>query len=102
MRPLGEAWADGWHTGMKVDYVNDLGVSSSSFTPLAIDLLAARISDAIPLGAKVSVYAHGFTPIGDGAHKVHRNTQREDGAIVLGPDTASPRWLLFHFDNQTF
>jgi hypothetical protein len=27
---------------------------------------------------------------------------RDDGAIVLGPDAAMPRFLRFDFDQQTF
>ena len=99
---LGGAWADGWHTAPTLDYAIDLGVHSASFAPYALDVLSARISDAIPLGAKISVFASGFAPVGDGAHKVHRNGIGSDGALVVGPDSASPHWMLFHFDTQTF
>jgi len=95
----GDPWSEGWHTGATLDYASSLRVHAASFTPLELDALAARIYDAIPVGAKISVYATGFDATG--AHDVHRRGSGSDGAIVLDPDT-SPRWLLFHFDNQTF
>jgi hypothetical protein len=33
---------------------------------------------------------------------VHRNRTTEDGAIVIAPDSASERPLLFRFGDQTF
>jgi len=95
------AWAEGWHSGVTLDYPSTLEVhTTSGFTPYEMAPLVAKVTDAIPLGAKVSVYA--ATSGGASAHKVHRNTGNQDGAIVIEPDSAKPRWLLFHFANQTF
>ncbi|HVY44379.1 MAG TPA: hypothetical protein VHB21_00815, partial [Minicystis sp.] len=95
------AWAEGWHVNAPLDYVNDLGVHSTDFTPYDEADLANIITHRVDLGAKVSVYAG--TDGGDSAHLVHKNdgTPGMDGAIVLDPD-ASPKFLLFHFDEQVF
>jgi hypothetical protein len=94
------AWSEGWHAGVTLDYATTLDVHVAAFSPLAKDDLVKAVTDAIPLGAKVSVYS--TTSGGASSHKVHRNGASDDGAIVLGPDTAAPRFLLFHFDQQTF
>ncbi len=89
------AWAEGWHTGVTLDYVADFGVHVADFKPVALTPLSAMIADAITLGQKVSVYTTSSG--GSSAHLIHRNDGKVDGAIVLDPDTASPRALLFHF-----
>ncbi len=95
------AWSEGWHTGLVVDYVATFGVhADASFKPYPLAELSKIITDAIPLGEKISVYAESSG--GSSAHKVHRNTGTTDGAIVLDPEGALPRVLLFHFANQTF
>lgn len=95
------AWSEGWHPGLALDYVADFGVhTSAGFTPHPLAELSQVITDAIGLGQKVSVYAESSG--GDSAHKIHRNTGKTDGAIVLDPDSASPTVLLFHFANQSF
>ena len=99
----GPAWADGWHPGYTLDYVTDLHVTSDSFTPTEMAPLVDMVTQPIELGAKVSVFAtsSGGSNAGN-AHLVHRNLTNADGAIVIGPDTASPRYLLFRFDEQAF
>jgi hypothetical protein len=95
------AWSEGWHTGVVVDYVSTFGVTAASaFKPYPLAELAGIVTDAIPLGQKISVYAESSG--GASAHKVHRNTGTTDGAIVLDPEGALPKVLLFHFANQTF
>lgn len=96
------AWAEGWHTGLTLDYVNDLGLhtTSSGFTPHPLAELSGIVTDAITIGQKVSVYTTSSG--GSSAHKIHRNEGKTDGAIVLDPDSAHPKMLLFHFANQTF
>ncbi|MFO0755578.1 MAG: hypothetical protein U0359_03765 [Byssovorax sp.] len=95
------AWADGWHTGVGLDYANDLGVhADASFTQHTMLELVQIVTDAISLGSKISVYATSSG--GASAHLVHRNGSNHDGAIVIDPDGASPTMLLFHFDNQSF
>jgi hypothetical protein len=95
------AWAEGWHTGLMVDYVTTFGVhAGGDFKPYPLAQLADIVTDAIPLGQKISVYAESSG--GASAHKVHRNTGKTDGAIVVDPEGMKPRVLLFHFATQNF
>ncbi len=94
------AWAEGWHTGLKLDYVADFGAKSADFTPFALTELSAKVADVLPLSAKVSVYSD--TSGGASTHLIHRNDGVKDGAIVLDPEGPSPRALLFRFATQSF
>jgi hypothetical protein len=94
------AWAEGWHTGLTLDYVADFGVHVGVFKPYNLTDLSAAIADSITIGQKVSVYATSSG--GASAHLIHRNDGKADGAIILDPDTATPRALLFHFADQMF
>jgi hypothetical protein len=62
--------------------------------------LSEQIDAAIDLGKQVSVYS--WSSGGPSAHKIHRNGANGDGAIVVDPSGPKPKWLLFHFANQTF
>lgn len=96
------AWQEGWHTGVALDYANTLGAhSTSGFTPYDLQALVGKISDALTIGDKVSVYA--WSSGGDSAHKIHRNAEpSSDGAIVTNANGPNPKFLLFHFDQQAF
>ncbi len=94
------AWGEGWHTGLTLDYVKDFGAKATEFAPVEMAALSAKIADAIPLDAKISVYSD--TSGGASTHLVHRNDGTKDGAIVLDPDGPSPRAMLFRFSNQDF
>lgn len=94
------AFAEGWHTGVSLDYATDLSMHVGNFTPVAFDALVKKVIDAIPLDGKVSVYSS--TSGGGSSHLVHRNRNGQDGAIVLDADGASPTFMLFHFDEQQF
>jgi hypothetical protein len=99
-KPLaGPAWSDGWHVDAPLDYVSNLDQHSADFA--AVDTVAV-VTDALQLGARVSVFATstGGTKA-DSAHLVHRNSTGADGALVISPDTA-PHYFLFRFANQTF
>ncbi len=98
----GEAWAEGWHTDASLDYVTTLSTHSTSFTAMVEDDLVAKITSEIDLGSNISIYATATSSEPDSAHLVHRNLTHQDGAIVIGPDTAHPHYLLMHFDEQTF
>jgi len=98
--PVGPPWSEGWHTGIALDYVQHFGVQSGDFTPYALADLANVVTDAITLGQKVSVFAQ--TSGGSSAHQIHRNGSNVDGAVVLDPEGAKPRALLFHFADQVF
>jgi hypothetical protein len=98
------AFAAGWHPGLALDYPRDLGVHSGAGWD-ALDLTEATAWAAAPIdvGAPIAVYAtsSGGT-FAHSAHLIHRNGGGEDGAIVIDPTGASPRWLLFSFADQTF
>lgn len=98
------AFAEGWHPGLSLDYVNTLGVhSDGGWDSLSLDEASQRVMDRIDLGTPISVYAtsSGGAYAGS-AHKVHRNGSNNDGAIVIDPTSATPTWLLFRFANQSF
>ena len=96
------AWSEGWHTDAPLDYVKTLGATSASgFAPKPMNDLVAALATELVVGAKVSVYATSGNGRPESAHLVHRNKANADGAIVVAP-AASPTFLLFHFDNQTF
>ena len=101
-KPLSDPpWSEGWHLGVQFDYVQTLGIHYDIFTPYSLTELSDKIADAITLGSKVSVYAH--TSGGASAHMIHKNSAMfEDGAVVLDAASASPRYLLFRFDDQAF
>lgn len=100
---VGGPWAEGWHTGIPLDYPTALGVASTAFTPHDEAETVQLLTDRLELGAHVSVFA---TSSGgskaDSAHLVHRHANHDDGAIVLDADTATPHYILFHFADQTF
>jgi hypothetical protein len=95
------AWAEGWHAGVNLDYVTTLKVHSPSFTSMTQATLVTKVTSEIVLGSKISVFATSMDEP-DSAHLVHRNLTNEDGAIVVGPDTKTPHYLLFRFAEQTF
>jgi len=99
---IGEPWAEGWHPGVALDYPSMLGAhaGTDAFVPYEMLPLAEQIENAIDLGKPISVYA--WSSGGPSAHKIHRNGTNTDGAIVLDPAGAKPKWLLFHFADQTF
>ncbi len=97
------AYAEGWHPGLTLDYPS-LGLhSDGGWEALDLEHAAARVYDAVTVGAPLSVYStsSGGTYAAS-AHKIHRNGQQNDGAIIVDPTSAQPTWLLFHFANQTF
>jgi hypothetical protein len=99
----GPAWADGWHPGVPLDYVTTLHVASTDFVAHDMATTVGLITDAIELQTPISVFATSTGGANSGnAHLVHRNLADKDGAIVIDPQSASPRYLLFHFDEQIF
>ncbi len=97
------AFAEGWHTDAPLDYVTTLGVHSndSAFTAYEMNALVSEIADLIKPGDPIAVYATSGAGRPESTHLVHRNDPNEDGALVIHP-TTSPRFLLFHFSDQTF
>jgi hypothetical protein len=97
---VGAPWSEGWHADALLDYPGDLGLHSDAvFSSIPMTALADRIADDLTLGEKVSVYCTSSG--GASSHLIHRNGSDHDGAIVLHPET-NPRWLVFHFADQTF
>ena len=97
------AFAEGWHRDAPLDYVTSLGAHSTDAAFSALDLQAATdaIASALEIGAPVAVYATSGAGRPESAHLVHRNSGNHDGAIVVNP-TTDPKFVLFHFENQTF
>ena len=96
------AWSAGWHPlPGQLDYPTTLGVHTSDFTATSKETIAAHIAELVTEGAHVSVFFEGFAT-SDGGHKVHRNGYGNDGAFVVIEKTGQPRWLLFHFSQQSF
>jgi hypothetical protein len=97
----GPDWAEGFHADQQFDYAATLGLHADAapFAPATSAELVARLAASVRVGARVSVYAQGDG--GSSAHLVHRNGRDDDGAVVLDP-TGSPRFLVFHFDGQSF
>jgi hypothetical protein len=97
----GPAWADGWHTGVMLDYVTTLAAHSTDFVEMNQADLVAKITSELELGANISVFATTGATEPNSAHLVHRNATNADGAIVISPDVA-PHYLLMRFDEQSF
>ena len=96
------AFSEGFHAGVALDYPTTLGLHANQapFAPRPATQLVPDLTALLPLGAHVSVYGSGSG--GASNHLIHRNGNMTEGAIVLGPDTASPRFLVFHFPDQSF
>lgn len=97
------AFAEGWHLGAPLDYVTTLGAHSTdpSFAPLTLTEATAKIAAEVKVGDPIALYAESGAGRPESTHLVHRNKANQDGAIVVNPTTV-PKFLLFHFENQTF
>jgi hypothetical protein len=96
------AFAEGWHAAAPLDYVTSLGAhADASFTPLTLEEATTKIATDVKVGAPIAVYGTSGAGRPESAHLIHRNAVNQDGAIVIDP-TTSPKFMLFHFDNQTF
>lgn len=96
------AFAEGWHAAVPLDYVTSLGAhADATFTPLTLAEATAKIVTEVKVGAPIAVYGTSGAGRPESAHLIHRNATDQDGAIVIDP-TTSPKFMLFHFDNQTF
>lgn len=98
------AWQEGWHVGVSLDYPGDLDVhSDAGFRAVPMNALVNEVTGQLELGTHLSAFSSssGGTNASS-SHLVHRNGGGRDGALVLNPDGPSPRYLLFHFPEQTF
>jgi len=96
----GGAWSEGWHPGVLLDYPGNLGVSSGQFAERTPAQLTTAVDSALATANHVSIFTTGFDSTG--GHLIHRNGSSHDGAIVINPLSASPKYLLFHFTTQSF
>jgi len=95
-------FAEGWHVPAPLDYVTTLGAhADASFTALTLADATTAIVAALKVGDAVAVYGTSGAGRPESAHLIHRNATNQDGAIVITP-TTSPKFMLFHFDDQTF
>jgi hypothetical protein len=95
-------FAEGWHVPAPLDYVTSLGAhADASFSSLTLDEATTRIVAELNVGDPVAVYGTSGDGRPESAHLIHRNAADQDGAIVIHP-TTTPKFMLFHFDNQTF
>ncbi|MDB4937499.1 MAG: hypothetical protein JWP87_4471 [Labilithrix sp.] len=96
----GMPYEEGWHaTGL--DYVNDLGLHSTSITLTSASAVRKRLESALAKANHVSIYGYGY-PGADGAHIVHYNGGHDDGAIVVNPSAPTPHIIAFRFADDTF
>ncbi len=96
----GIPFAEGWHP-MDLDYVADLGLRSTAFTPSSPNAVRDRVATALARANRISIFGTGY-PGSDGAHIVHYKGRGLDGAIVVNPTSPRPRVIAFRFDNDTF
>ncbi|MDB5215032.1 MAG: hypothetical protein JWO86_2959 [Myxococcaceae bacterium] len=95
-------FSEGWHLPAPLDYVTTLGAhADATFTTLTLDEATTKIVAELKVGDPVAVYGTSGDGRPESAHLIHRNAADQDGAIVISP-TTSPKFMLFHFDNQTF
>jgi len=97
---VGPTWQEGWHTGIDFDFVTTMGLHRLDFTPTEQDAVVYAVTDALQIGAHVSVFGTSENAP-DSAHLIHRNLPDQDGAIVISPETA-PHYMMLRFDNQLF
>lgn len=97
---VGEPWTEGWHAGQSLDYPTNLGIHDADFAAGNQATLEREVEAAVASANHISVFATAYNH--SGAHLVHRQGKKNDGAIFLDPLSATPHVLAFHFSNQTF
>lgn len=95
----GPAWAEGWHTGLPVDYVT-MGVHSADLAATNRTQLTSDLMTDLATVNHISVFGIGYGP--DGAHNVHRNGSSHDGLVITEPLSTPTHARLFAFSNQSF
>jgi hypothetical protein len=98
------AWQEGWHPGLTLDYAKDLDVHKNDLVETTTMDLVDKVYTALDIGSTVSVYSSSSGgQKADSAHLIHRTGKNDtDGAIVLNPKSATPTFLVFSFEEQTF
>jgi hypothetical protein len=96
------AWSEGWHDSDDLSYPS-LGLSSTSFTTMDPDHMAAQVEALLASTTQISIFCKGYTPQGNGCHDVHyEDGSGGDGALVLNPTAATSPVLFFRFTTQSF
>lgn len=97
--PSGPAWAEGFHTGVTVDYPT-LGVHAAALPLLSKAQIVATLTADLATANHVSIYTTTYG--GDGAHLVHRNGGGQDGLIVTQPLSTPSHVRMLSFSGQSF
>ena len=98
--PIALPWAEGWHTGVLIDYVK-LGVHTADLPLKTKAEVTSELMTDLATANHISVYATTYGS--DGTHLVHRNTGGgHDGLIVTQPLSAPVHLRFFSFTGQTF
>jgi len=97
--PSGPAWAEGFHTGITIDYPS-LGVHSSTLPLQTKAQVVSAITTDLASVNHISIYTTTYG--GDGAHLVHRNGSGHDGVVVTEPLSTPSHLRLFSFSDQSF
>lgn len=95
----GASWSEGWHSSASLSYADDLAVHTDDFTSYDLATLTAKVVGELTIGKKISVYGNAYGP--GGGHDVHKmGGYGYDGAIVVDPDLATSKVLMFRFDDS--
>lgn len=96
----GGAWSEGWHTSDALSYAS-LGVKSADLTELDPTTAATTVENALASVNHISVYGTGYNS--HGMHLIHyQSGSGQDGALVLEPESETPRFLFFRFASDKF
>lgn len=97
--PSGPAWAEGFHTGVTVDYPT-LGVHATALPLLSKAQIVTTLTADLATANHVSIYTTTYG--GDGAHLVHRNGGGQDGLLVTQPLSTPSHLRMLSFSGQSF
>lgn len=95
----GMAWAEGFHTGVTVDYPT-LGVHAAALPLLSKAQIVATLTADLATANHVSIYTTTYGS--DGAHLVHRNGGGHDGLLVTQPLSTPSHVRALSFTGQSF
>jgi hypothetical protein len=98
--PIDLPWAEGWHTGLLIDYPK-LGVHSTDLPLLTKAEMTSTLTTDLATANHISVYATTYGS--DGVHLLHRNTGGgHDGLVVTEPLSTPAHLRFLSFTGQTF
>ena len=98
--PAGPAWAEGFHTGVTIDYPTTFGVHSSNLPLQTKAQIVSAFQTDLATVNHISIYTTTYGS--DGAHLVHRNGSGHDGAVVTEPLSPTSHVRLLSFSDQSF